>query len=123
MVEAHILAYQIISYIYMASCTPGLTVSLLASVKNKFSDWSPHFNIFCFLLGNIFTTLSFVIGWYFPEEKIYELPVYFTGEALSLTSWLLTCNKLNYQANQRARIFNPFYAPRVGSASERRFLI
>ena len=120
--EAAVLAYQISGYVVV-----GLSFGLLmwcgfAMFYNKFADWSPHPDLFLYLLGNILTTLAFIIGWYYSYGESYEVPVYFTGEALAVTSLLALCNKLNGNAVSHAKQFLPFYACRVESAHNRKFI-
>ena len=81
----------------------GLSLALLlwcvlGMFYNKCADWSPHPELFLYLLGNILTTIAFIIGWYYSYGESYEVPLYFTGEALSVTSLLTICNKQNNNA-------------------------
>ncbi|CAL6008650.1 Transmembrane_domain-containing protein [Hexamita inflata] len=114
-----VLSYQVSGYVVIALTAALMVASLCGSIRNKFADWTPHTDLFVYLLGNMCTTVSFIIGWYYAYESIYELPLYYLGEALSLTSLLILCNKQNFIANQLSKQYNPFYACRLGSSGKK----
>ncbi|CAL6008644.1 Transmembrane_domain-containing protein [Hexamita inflata] len=114
-----VLSYQVSGYVVIALTAALMVASLCGSIRNKFADWTPHTDLFVYLLGNMCTTVSFIIGWYYEYESIYELPLYYLGEALSLTSLLILCNKQNFIANQLSKQYNPFYACRLGSSGKK----
>ncbi|CAL6098756.1 Transmembrane_domain-containing protein [Hexamita inflata] len=114
-----VLSYQVSGYVVIALTAALMVASLCGSIRNKFADWTPHTDLFVYLLGNMCTTVSFIISWYYAYESIYELPLYYLGEALSLTSLLILCNKQNFIANQLSKQYNPFYACRLGSSGKK----
>lgn len=120
--DTAILAYQISGYVVIGFSFALLVWCMLAMFYNKFADWSPHPDLFLYLLGNIMTTVAFIIGWYYSYGENYEVPVYFTGEALAITSLLTICNKQNNNAVSHAKQFLPFYSFRVNGTNNHKYI-
>ncbi|KAH0570023.1 Transmembrane domain-containing protein [Spironucleus salmonicida] len=102
-----------LSYVILAaiSCIVNAIISLLTlcgAIKNKFNIWSPHFEFFVFISGNILTTVSFIIRW---EASITtsESPLYYLGQSMTISSVIVLNNKLQFMMQSSAKQHNPFW--------------